>query len=360
MLKYFAALNVVEKITPLRFSRLLNFFNNDAEQIWKASRQQWQEAGIGFKAVTEIWSEKEQINPDEVYAKLQKLGVTALPISSSKYPRVLKEIYDPPPVLLVRGEFPLPADDFTIAVVGSRVLTPYGRQATSEITRGLAQSGATIVSGLALGADAIAHQTTLDCGGRTIAILGNGIDEIYPFRNRQLAEDILAKGGAIISEFPIGTEPLHYNFPLRNRIIAGLSRGVVVSEGKEKSGSLITASLANEFGREVFAIPGPIFSEYSAGPNRLIQQGAKPVLSANDVLENLGFDDMEQKIEVRQNVGDSAEENLVLKILTKIPLHTDEITRSAKLPASEAASILSLLEMKGLAKNLGGMQWVRS
>jgi len=360
MLKYFAALNALEKITPLRFTRLLKFFHNDAEQIWKATRHQWQEAGIEFKALSEIFVAKEKIDVEANFTKLQKLGVKVLPISSEEYPKLLREIYDAPPVLLIRGEFPQPVDEFAIAVVGSRILSTYGRQATIEITRGLSQAGACIVSGLALGADAVAHQTALDCGGRTVAILGNGIDTIYPPRNQKLGEDILKKGGSIISEFPIGTAPNAYNFPLRNRIIAGLSRGVVVSEGKEKSGSLITASLANEFGREVFAVPGSIFSENSIGPNRLIQQGAKPIISAADVLESLGFENMEEKMKVREVIADTPEEAKLLKILGKMPQNIDKISRESGLLAGEISSVLSLMEMKGLAKNLGGMNWVRS
>ncbi|MFH0776798.1 MAG: DNA-processing protein DprA [Patescibacteria group bacterium] len=360
MEKYFAALNSLEKLTALRFGRLLQFFQNDAEKIWKASRHDWQEAGIEFKAVTEIWAEKEKIDPDQVFAKLQKIGAKVLPISSENYPKLLKTIYDPPPVLLVRGEFPIPADDFAIAVVGSRILTYYGRQATHAISRDLAIAGISIISGLALGADAIAHQAALEVGGRTVAVLGNGIDSIYPPRNRSLGEEILSKGGAIISEFPIGTPPNAYNFPLRNRIIAGLVRGVVVSEGREKSGSLITASLANEFGREVFAVPGSIFSENSVGPIRLIQQGAKPIVAAVDVLDSLELCDLPEKIKVREAIANSAEETQILQILQKTAQHADEISRETGLAASQAAAILSLLEMKGLAKNLGGMHWVRT
>lgn len=358
--KHFAALNSLEKITPLRFGRLLQFFENDAERIWKGSRHDWQRAGLEFKAVSEIFSEKEKIDPDEIFAKLQKVGAQVLPITSEKYPKLLREIFDPPPVLLVRGEFPTPADDFAIAVVGSRILTNYGRQATHEIARDLAVAGISIVSGLALGADATAHAAALEVGGRTVAVLGNGIEAIYPPRNKNLGEEILRKGGAIISEFPIGTPPNAYNFPLRNRIIAGLARGTVVTEGREKSGSLITASLANEFGREVFAVPGSIFSENSVGAIQLIQRGeAQPITSAADVLDTLELRDLPEKIKMREIIADSAEETVLLKILQKTARHADEISRESGMTASEASAILSLLEMKGLAKNLGGMNWVR-
>ncbi len=358
--QYFAAFNRLEKLTPLRFEKLLKYFQNDVEKIWQSSQAAWIAAGVEQNAVRDIWTKKEKLNPDEELARLTKLGVKVLPITSDHYPKLLKEIYAPPPVLLIRGEFPVPADDFAVAVVGSRVNTPYGRQATIELTRELAQTGATIVSGLALGADSLAHQTALDVGGRTVAVLGNGIDEIYPAQNRKLAEEILRKGGAIISEYPIGTEPSQYNFPQRNRIIAGLSRGVLVTEGREKSGSLITAQLANEFGREVFAVPGNIFSETSAGPNRLIQSGAKPVLSANDILESLNLKELPEQLKIREIIVDTPFESAIWKVLAKTPLHADEIIRESGLTTSEASATLSLLEMKGLAKNLGGMQWVRA
>jgi len=357
--KYFAALNSLDKLTPLRFSRLLKFFENDAERIWKSSRHDWQKAGIEFRAVAEIFVAKEKIDPDDILRKLEKVGAKVLPIVDPKYPKLLREIYDPPPVLLVRGEFPIAVDDFAIAVVGSRILTNYGRQSTHEIARDLAVAGICVVSGLALGADATAHAAALEVGGRTVAVLGNGIDSIYPPRNKNLGEEILAKGGAIISEFSVGTEPAAYNFPLRNRIIAGLARAIVVTEGREKSGSLITASLGNEFGREVFAVPGSIFSENSIGPIRLIQSGARPIVGATDIIDTLELRDLPEKIKVREAIADSPEEAKILKILEKTARHADEISRESGMTANESSAILSLLEMKGLAKNLGGMNWVR-
>lgn len=359
MLQYFATLNRLEKLTPLRFCRLLQYFDNDAKRIWQAKKVEWVQAGVEQKAVVEIWREKEKLDPDTEFAKLAKIGVQVLPITSNAYPKLLKEIYDPPPVLLVRGKFPEANDNYAVAVVGSRITSTYGRQVTAELTRGLVQAGAVIVSGLALGIDAVAHQTTIDVGARTIVVLGNGIDTIYPPRNRKLAEDILAKGGAIISEYPIGAEPTVYSFPQRNRIIAGLSRGVLVTEAREKSGALITAKLALESNREVFAVPGSIFAETSAGPNKLIQEGARPVLQAKDVLEVLNFEDLNEKIKVRQIIADSPAEEVILKILSKTPIHADKITRESGLTVSEASAVLSLLEMKGLAVNLGGACWVR-
>jgi DNA processing protein len=359
MLQYFAALNRLEKLTPLRFLRLLKYFHDDAQRIWDAPEGEWIEAGIEPKAAFELANIKKTLNPDEELIKLEKIRVKILPITSEKYPSLLREIYDPPPVLLVRGEFPIPEDDFGVAVVGSRAVSQYGKQVTVELTRPLAQAGVTIVSGLALGVDALAHQTALDFGARTVAVLGNGIDQIYPSSNRRLAEEILEKGGAIISEFSIGTEPTNYNFPQRNRIIAGLSRGVLVTEAREKSGALITASLALDANREVFAVPGSIFSETSAGTNRLIQQGARPITRAEDILEAMNFGNLLQKVQVQKVVANSPEEARILQVLKKEPLHTDELIRLTALSVSKVSSLLSLLEMKGMVRNLGGMQWVR-
>lgn len=361
MLSYFAALNCLDKLTPLRFSKLLKFFKGDVEKIWKSEKSGWIEAGIEEKAVREIWNAKEKLEPKVELARLLRLGIKLLPITSENYPNLLKEIYDPPPVLLVRGEFPSLADNYSVAVVGSRVCSLYGRQVTTEITRGLAQAGVTIFSGLALGIDAVAHKTAVDISSRTVAVLGCGLDFIYPPQNRKLASEILDKGGAIISEYPIGTEPTVYNFPQRNRIIAGLSRGVLVTEAREKSGALITAELALENNREVFAVPGSIFSETSTGTNNLIRKGAAhPILNADDILEILNFRNLEDSIKVRKVIADSPKEEVILKVLSKVPTHTDEITRKSGLIASEVGSVLSLLEMKGLANNLGGMNWVKT
>lgn len=360
MEKYLVALNRIEKLTPLRFRKLLSYFADDIERFWNSTASEWREAGIESNAVEEIWRIKSAINPEVEFEKLKNFGGGVIGITDPKYPRLLREIYDAPPVLLFRGEFPVAADDFAVAVVGTRVATQYGKQATAEIARGLAQAGIPIVSGLAAGLDSVAHQAAVEMGRRSIAVFGCGLDTIYPPTNRKLAEEIIVKGGCWISEYPLGMQPTAYTFPQRNRIIAGLSRGVLVAEGREKSGSLITASLANEFGREVFAIPGSIFSEVSAGPNRLIQQGAKPILSATDILEALNYGDLTQKVEMREVIADSPEEAKILSILTKNPLLADEVSRQSGFTASEASAILSLLEMKGLAKNLGGMQWVRS
>lgn len=359
-LPYFAALNRLTKLTSLRFAKLLTHFQNDAERIWKADRHVWVTAGIEPRAIDELWAEKATIDPAVEYSRLEKLGATVLPITDPTYPALLKTIYAPPPVLLVRGTFPIAADDAAVAIVGSRVTSAYGRQATTELTCALATAGVSIVSGLAAGVDALAHQAALGVGGRTVAVLGCGIDRIYPPTNRRLADEILSCGGAIISEYPIGTEPAAYLFPQRNRIIAGLSRGTLVTEAREKSGSLITAELALEYGREVFAVPGSIFAESSCGTNCLIASGARLIASAHDILDALNLETRATtQPALSFAVGASDEESRILTALTKESQHVDEIARAIGLTASTTSATLSLLEVRGLARNLGGMTWVR-
>lgn len=356
---YLAALARLSRLTPLRLSRLFVHFGNDAERAWRASAAEWAAAGVEQKVVAELWPEKQKIDPAAELAALQKIGARVLPAFAEDFPLPLREIYSAPQILFVRGTFPLPADRYSVAVVGSRVASPYGRQATELLARELALAGVVVVSGLAAGVDALAHTAALSVGGRTVAVLGNGIDQIYPPQNRRLADEILAHGGAIISEYPIGTEPAAYNFPQRNRIVAGLCRGTLVTEGRAKSGSLITAELALEMGRDVFAVPGSIFAETSAGPNALIRAGARPVSSAAEILEALGLTDLAAKKAVQAVVADSPAEARVLAVLSREPCHADELTRAAGLTAAEVGGLLSLLEIKGLAKNLGGGQWVR-
>lgn len=356
---YFAALNRLEKLTPLRFAKLLAYFHNDAEQIWRANITEWMSAGLESDFVAEAFAKKATIDPDIELKKLEAHGVTLLAITDPRYPSLLREIYAPPPVLLVRGTFPLPVDEQAIAVVGTRVPTMYGRQVTTELTRSLASTGIPVVSGLATGVDAIAHETTVESGGRTIAVLGSGVDEIYPPQNKKLAERILSSGGAIISEYPLGTKPTPYNFPQRNRIIAGLVRGVLVTEGKEKSGSLITAELALEFGREVFAVPGSIFSANSIGPNRLISSGARMCTSAEVICDFLNIKNLPREISTSTIISGTAEEVTLLRALSHEPTHIDDIARSVGTSSANVNALLSLLEMRGRVKNLGGMQWVK-
>ena len=245
-------------------------------------------------------------------------------------------------------------------MVGARKYTNYGERAIEKIVYNLVKNNLNIISGLALGIDALAHSACLNANGNTVAVLGTGIDKqsFYPFANRYLAEKIISTGGAIISEFPLGTEPLRYNFPQRNRVISGLSFGTLVVEAAEKSGALITARCACEQNREDFAVPGSIFSDMSAGSNELIKQGAKPVTKAEDILETLDLKNINNYIKNTKIIAESEEEKIILKYLSLEAIHIDELIRLTKLNTSIISSTLVMMEMKGAIKNLGNMQYV--
>jgi len=277
--------------------------------------------------------------------------IKTISIQDKNYPKLLKEIKDPPEILYVEGEI-LP-NESCLAVVGTRRASSYGKQVALEIAGDLAEAGLTIVSGLAPGIDSFSHKATLERGKRTIAVLGTGIDKksIYPQENLKLAEKILETGGALISEYPPGTHGSEFTFPQRNRIISGLSLGVLVVEAKQKSGALITANWAKKQGRKIFAIPGPIHSLNSKGCHYLIKQGAKLVGNVNDILKELNLPIKEGAKEI---TGETPEENLILGVLKEEASDIDKIIEKTKLPAATVASTLAILEIKGKVKNLGG------
>jgi DNA processing protein len=245
-----------------------------------------------------------------------------------------------------------------VAVVGTRRLTAYGRQITRELVTGLVHNGVTVISGLARGIDAIAHKTALEAGGRTIAVLGSGLDCIYPAENRSLVQHIKDGRGAIISEYGLGVQPEAKNFPPRNRIISGLSLGVVVVEAGERSGALITANFAVEQNRDVFAVPGNINSVASKGPNRLIQEGAKLVTNVDDILAELNLQMVAEQAAVQLMLPETAEEAALLAHLTYQPTHVDELGRATGFPTSLVSSTLTLMELKGMVQQMGGMNYV--
>lgn len=276
------------------------------------------------------------------------------------YPECLKEIPQAPKKLWVKGELK-DEDNLAIAVVGARKITSYGRQVTESLVPGLVTAGLTIVSGMARGVDSVAHRAALAAGGRTIAVLGSGIDVIYPPENKKLYEEIAA-AGAVISEFEPGTPPKREHFPSRNRIIAGLSLGVLVTEAAEISGSLITAGFAGEFDREVFAVPGPVYSKMSEGTANLIKDGAKLVYRVSDILEELNIVSSDQGLGPSgKKKSEDTTENKILEILENEPKHIDKIIKQSGLPTSEVSAKLTLLEIKGLVKNLGrGMYGIKN
>ena len=353
---FWVALSMVPGIGPARFRRLVESLGSP-EAAWLAKPARLAEVGLDRRAIESLASVRARVDLEREMEKLRRLGVQLLTLEDDRYPHQLRNIADPPPVLYLRGEL-LPEDELALAIVGTRRPTVYGRQATELFARGLAENRVTVVSGLAKGIDTFAHRAALDGGGRTLAVLGSGLDIIYPGDNRRLAAEV-AERGALISEFPLGTQPDGVNFPRRNRIISGLSTATLVVEAGEASGALITAEFALEQGRDVFAVPGNIFSPASRGTNRLISEGAKPACELRDILEELNLDAAVEQREVRTAVPESETEAAVLRCLSHEPLHIDEIRRAVCLPMSVVTSSLTMLELKGLARQAGGMNYVR-
>ena len=295
---------------------------------------------------------------------IERLNLKITTLKSQDYPENLRHIPDPPVLLYVRGELEA-RDSFAIAIVGTRSCTHYGKQTAESLGMELASMGLTIVSGLARGIDSHAHRGALMGKGRTIAVLGTGLDNVYPAEHSSLADEI-AKSGAVISEFPSGVSPVPRNFPIRNRIISGLALGTVVVEAPPQSGALITARLALDQGREVFAVPGNITAQTSRGPNQLIRQGAKSVLSAKDIIEEIApeikgmmrEETIKQAAEAKLRLDPN--ERKIYNTLTQEPLHIDEIILATDLPHAKIGMGLFNLEMKGLAKELPGKLFVRT
>lgn len=353
--KFWVALSTHNKIGARTFAKLYKRFKK-LEKVWQASRTDIASCGIDKAQVDAILEVIANCDPDREIAKVKKIGLDVLILPDPKYPKILKEVADPPGVLYVKGSI-LPEDEAALAIVGSRKYSEYGRRVVEKIVYEISRSKLTIVSGLALGIDALAHFEALENNLRTIAVLGCGLDQIYPVSNIRLADKILKSGGAIISEFPVGMPALRHHFPIRNRIIAGLSLGTLVIEGAIESGSLITAQAAIEYNREVFAIPGSIFSEISQGPNRLIQMGAKMVTTGQDILNELDFPAKISNIQAQTIIADTKEEAILLNLL-KTPQIVDKLIKESKMDSAAVNSTLVMMEMKGMVTNLGGTRYV--
>jgi DNA processing protein len=357
-LAYWVALSRVSGIGPVSFRALLNYFEDDVEAAWKAGRGELTRAGIGRHVIEKLLSLRATLNPQAELERLEKLRMKVLTWRDKLYPPLLREIDDAPPVLYLYGKL-TGADRFALAVVGTRNSSTYGQQVTQRIVTDLARGDVTIVSGLALGIDTIAHTSALDAGGRTIAVLACGLDITYPPDNRKLAHRIVeSEQGVLISEYPPGMRPDGNNFPARNRIISGLSLGVLVVEAPERSGALITAGFALKQGREVFAIPGSILSSRSAGVNKLIQDGAHSVMSVKDIIEALNLFTIPHQIEMQAILPDNAEEKKLLELLSHEPLHIDDLIRESDMPTHDVISVLTMMELKGMIKQVGSMQYI--
>ena len=352
---YWLALNKVKGIGAVRFRGLLDYFGS-AKTAWAASPSQLHEAGLGESIVANFVDAQKKIDPESIPAQLDKHQVQTLIWEDEDYPRRLRDLDQAPPVLYYRGEL-LPTDEWAVAVVGTRRVTHYGQQVAEELGTFLGRNGITVVSGLAKGVDAIAHQAAIKAGGRSIAVLAHGLDQIYPIENRKLGEDIIATG-ALVSDYGIGTQPDAANFPPRNRIISGLSLAVVIVEAGVESGALITAGFAAEQGREVFSVPGSIYSPASKGTNLLIQKGAHPLVQFEEVLETLNLEMMGEQKSARLVLPADATEAKLFELLGQEPLHVDEIGALAELPIEQVSSTLALMELKGLVRQVGGMNYV--
>jgi DNA processing protein len=353
--RFWVAFNLVRGVGAVRLRSLIDHFG-DASNAWNAPAAELRAAGLGPKTIERLESVRAAVDVDALWEKIAGAGIHILTSEDEAYPVRLKEIEQPPPVLYVRGEW-LPEDQFAVAIVGTRRVTPYGRQVAEQVAEHLAASGITIISGLARGVDASAHLGALNGGGRTAAVLGSGVDRIYPPENRALAKRIMERG-ALLSDYPLGTAPESSNFPPRNRLIAGLSMATIVVEAGETSGALITAEFALEQGREVFAVPGSILAPQSKGTNRLIQNGANPLLSPEDVLQALNLNRIGEQTAARRILPANEIETQLMNALGSEPMHVDEIRSQTGLAVERVSAALVMMELKGMVRQVGGMQYV--
>lgn len=386
---YYLGFSAFPGIGPLRFKLLRDYFGS-AKAAWNASTDKLIEIGLGPVLAHKFATFKREFSLAGYARRVQELGVMVLTLQDEKYPRLLREIPDAPFLLYIKGKKPAlsrhpelvsgssevakvmlnPSADGhdkrqpwdinrSVAVVGTRRITSYGREITKQLVHELVASDITIVSGLAFGVDAVAHETAIESGGHTIAVLGCGVDCCNPGANQYIYDQIIRGSGVIVSEFPLSQRASKGLFPARNRIISGLSLGTVVTEGAEDSGALITARFAAEQGREVFAVPGPITSAYSQAPFRLLRDGAKLVTSASDILEELHLTHHLMTKPAMRKRAETDEEEQVLSLLEKEPLAIDAIIRHLSWETAQVAGILSMLEIKGNIKNEGGVYSIK-
>ncbi len=356
-LRYWVGFNLVRGVGPVRLRRLLQVFG-DVASAWTATEAALRASGLDERALRNLLKVRAQVDLDQVLQKATDLGVKILTWESPAYPTLLAQLPDAPPVLYLRGEC-LQEDEWTVAVVGTRKASAYGQQVAYRLVSELASNGLTIVSGLARGIDSIAHRAAIEAGGRTIAVLGSGVDHIYPPEHRRLAQAI-TEHGALVSDYPLGTRPEASNFPPRNRIISGLSLATIVIEAGLKSGALITADFALDQGREVFAVPGSILSPSSAGCNRLLRDGAHVLTEARDVFEVLHLGHVEEKRAAQMALPKTPTERAVFAQLSTDPQHVDDLARAAELPVATVSGALVLMELKGLVRQVGPLTYVRA
>lgn len=354
-LPYWVGFNIVPGVGRVKFSQLEKYFGK-LETAWQAGAADLKQAGLDSNVIKSIEEMRPHIDLVSEMERLDKAGIKVYTFQDDDYPARLREIFDYPPIIYLKGELSL-QDEWCIAVVGTRRATVYGKQVTQEIVENLARNKITVVSGLARGIDTIAHRAALEAEGRTVAICACGLDSVYPPENAALARSIV-ENGALISEYPLGAKPRADNFPRRNRIMSGMSLGVLVIEADEISGAVITAHMALEQNREVFAVPGSILSPMSRGTNTLIQEGAKLVRNCTDILEELNLTANIQQLEMKEMVPTTETEDLLLKQLSSEPVHVDAVCRSSGLPVATVSSNLAIMELKGLVKQVSTMNYV--
>ncbi len=353
--KYWIWLSSLTQISPRRKNRLLKHFADPA-LLWEAGEGELRATMFCTPGMISALLDKTARNEtDRLLEKIYQCNADVVTIQDAGYPLALKYIADPPVVLYVRGK--LEADALCVAVVGSRKASFYGLDIARKLSRELAAHGVTVVSGMARGVDAKSHWGALEGGGKTVAVLGCGVDIIYPPENRELMNRIYGSG-SVISEYLPGTEPMPYHFPARNRIISGMSQGVVIVEANEKSGSLITADFALEQGRDVFAVPGNINSVNSTGTNRLIREGAKIIANTGDILEELKIEPHEDfKFCAQKGIPDmklGVNEKSIAQRLLNGPAHIDAIARDCGISAQLTSSVLTMLVLSGFVEQLPG------
>ena len=357
-----AALRTINGVGSQHLRQLIAYFGS-AVKAWEAPQSKYLQVAYQGKWIGEILKGRNNIDPWEVGESLSKQGIRMITPDEPDYPPLLAELADAPQLLYYRGQ--LRGDSEVLAIVGSRQATAYGKAAARMLARDAAAKGIVIASGLARGIDTAAHQGTLDSGGTTWAFLGCGLDRVYPLENQRLAEDILAKG-ALLSEFTPGTPPNAVNFPARNRLISGCSRGVLVVESAEKSGALITVDFALEQGREVFAVPGPIFSKVSRGAHHLLRQGAKIVEEIEDILNEVPAWSKHachssiktELLREEKELPEGMELGSILQQLSDVPLHIDQITIHSTLPVASISVALLELQLGGKVIQLPGQYYV--
>lgn len=349
---YYLGFSNFPGVGPIKFEKLIKEFGS-AKNAWKSDPKEFGEV-VGNSLISKFETFRKEFDIEKFEEKLVKQKISYVCLFEKSYPTRLKSIKNPPIILYSKGKFDLSSEQKILAIVGTRKITSYGKSVTEMFAGKLAESGLIIISGLAIGVDSIAHTACLDARGITVAVLGNGVDICFPRENQKVYDRIVSEGGAIISEYPPGQEPIVGSFPARNRIVAGMSDGVLVTEGAADSGSLITANFGLEFGRKVFAVPGPITSSLSAAPLRLIEKGARLVVSPDDVIRELGIKVSELPKNKKVFEGLSREEKKIIELIENESLSFDEIVRCLRFDTSQLATILSIMEIKGLIRNVGG------